>query len=286
MAWRSNKPNLGFPSPAPPRQRIFQCPPAVSACRAWRSGGSEVHRATDMCGHASASDSSGTDAARLPGALCWGKLHRPSCLLLLALLCSLAAARQSVPVCCRQKTCPCHVYDLLHGPGKHAAGILTMGKRKSGSRAFQSQLYDLLHGPGKHAAGILTMGKRKSGSRAFQSQLYDLLHGPGKHAAGILTMGKRKSGSRAFQSQLYDLLHGPGKHAAGILTVGKRAELAPEQPAPACRAASPGPSGPDTLLPPATCATKSDPTNTRECLGQLGKDSAKGQCGGAARSFS
>ncbi|CAM4688337.1 unnamed protein product [Lepidochelys olivacea] len=181
-----------------------------------------------------------------------GKLHRPSCLLLLALLCSLAAARQSVPVCCRQKTCPCRVYDLLHGPGKHAAGILTMGKRKSGSRAFQSQLYDLLHGPGKHAAGILTMGKRKSGSRAFQSQLYDLLHGPGKHAAGILTMGKR-------------------------------AELEPEQPAPACRAASPGP---NTLLPPATCATKSDPTNTRECLGQLGKDSAKGQCGGAARSFS
>ncbi|XP_073182227.1 hypocretin neuropeptide precursor isoform X2 [Lepidochelys kempii] len=267
-----------------------------------------------MCGHASASDSSGTDAARLPGALCWGKLHRPSCLLLLALLCSLAAARQSVPVCCRQKTCPCRVYDLLHGPGKHAAGILTMGKRnsgsrafqsrvydllhgpgkhaagiltmgkrKSGSRAFQSQLYDLLHGPGKHAAGILTMGKRKSGSRAFQSRVYDLLHGPGKHAAGILTMGKRKSGSRAFQSRVYDLLHGPGKHAAGILTMGKRAELEPEQPAPACRAASPGP---DTLLPPATCATKSDPTNTRECLGQLGKDSAKGQCGGAARSFS
>ncbi|CAM5138285.1 unnamed protein product, partial [Natator depressus] len=216
LAWRSNNPNLGFPSPAPPRQQIFQCPPVVSACRAWCSGGSEVHRAMDMCGHASASDSSGTDAARLPGALCWGKLHRPSCLLLLALLCSLAAARESVPVCCRQKTCPCRVYDLLHSPGKHAAGILTMGKRKSGSRAFQSQLYDLLHGPGKHAAGILTMGKR--------------------------------------------------------------AELAPEQPAPACRAASPGPSGTDTLLPPATCATKSVPTNTRECLGQQGQGPVRGGC--------
>uniref|UniRef100_A0A8C0HDY1 Hypocretin neuropeptide precursor n=1 Tax=Chelonoidis abingdonii TaxID=106734 RepID=A0A8C0HDY1_CHEAB len=88
------------------------------------------------------------------------QLHRASCLLLLALLCSLAAPRQSVPMCCRQKTCPCRVYDLLHGLGNHATGILTLGKRKSSSRAFQSQLYRLLHGSGKHAAGILTMGKR------------------------------------------------------------------------------------------------------------------------------
>ncbi|XP_024049168.1 orexin [Terrapene carolina triunguis] len=147
------------------------------------------------------------------------KLHRACCLLVLALLCSLAAARQSVPTCCRQKTCPCRVYDLLHGLGNHAAGILTLGKRKSGSGAFQSQLYRLLHGSGKHAAGILTMGKR--------------------------------------------------------------AELAPEQPASACRAVSPRPSSTDTLLPPAMCAA-----STRECRGQLDKDSAKGQSGAAAKSFS
>ncbi|XP_039372850.1 orexin [Mauremys reevesii] len=149
------------------------------------------------------------------------KLHRASCLLLLALLCSLAAARQSVPTCCRQKTCPCRVYDLLHGLGNHAAGILTLGKRQSGSRAFQSQLYRLLHGSGKHAAGILTMGKR--------------------------------------------------------------AEPAPEQPASAGRAVSPSM---DVLLPPATCAANTEPTSTRECRGQLDKDSATGRSGGAARCFS
>ncbi|NXX20157.1 OREX protein, partial [Podargus strigoides] len=86
--------------------------------------------------------------------------QRAACLLLLLLLCSLAAARQSLPECCRQKTCSCRIYDLLHGMGNHAAGILTLGKRKSFPPAFQSRLYRLLHGSGNHAAGILTMGKR------------------------------------------------------------------------------------------------------------------------------
>ncbi|NXN92028.1 OREX protein, partial [Rhinopomastus cyanomelas] len=86
--------------------------------------------------------------------------RRAACLLLLLLLCSLAAARQSLPECCRQRTCSCRVYDLLHGMGNHAAGILTLGKRKSVPAAFQSRLYRLLHGSGNHAAGILTMGKR------------------------------------------------------------------------------------------------------------------------------
>ncbi|NXF66445.1 OREX protein, partial [Ciccaba nigrolineata] len=86
--------------------------------------------------------------------------QRAACLLLLLLLCSLAAARQSLPECCRQKTCSCRIYDLLHGMGNHAAGILTLGKRKSVPPAFQSRLYRLLHGSGNHAAGILTMGKR------------------------------------------------------------------------------------------------------------------------------
>ncbi|NXL87220.1 OREX protein, partial [Alectura lathami] len=86
--------------------------------------------------------------------------QRAACLLLLLLLCSLAGARQNLPECCRQKTCSCRVYDLLHGMGNHAAGILTLGKRKSIPPAFQSRLYRLLHGSGNHAAGILTMGKR------------------------------------------------------------------------------------------------------------------------------
>ncbi|NWX21230.1 OREX protein, partial [Aegotheles bennettii] len=86
--------------------------------------------------------------------------QRAACLLLLLLFCSLAAARQNVPECCRQKTCSCRIYDLLHGMGNHAAGILTLGKRKSVPPAFQSRLYRLLHGSGNHAAGILTMGKR------------------------------------------------------------------------------------------------------------------------------
>ena len=79
---------------------------------------------------------------------------------MLLLLCSLATARQSLPECYRQKTCSCRIYDPLHGMGNHAAGILTLGKRKSVPPAFQSRLYRLLHGSGNHAAGILTMGKR------------------------------------------------------------------------------------------------------------------------------
>uniref|UniRef100_A0A8D0H830 Hypocretin neuropeptide precursor n=1 Tax=Sphenodon punctatus TaxID=8508 RepID=A0A8D0H830_SPHPU len=84
--------------------------------------------------------------------------------LLLALLCSMALARQDMPDCCRQKTCSCRVYDLLYGLGNHAAGILTLGKRKSpsSSEVFQSRLYRLLHSSGNQAAGILTMGKRAS----------------------------------------------------------------------------------------------------------------------------
>ncbi|NXJ11785.1 OREX protein, partial [Odontophorus gujanensis] len=88
--------------------------------------------------------------------------QRSACLLLLLLLlCSMVGARQSLPECCRQKTCSCRIYDLLHGMGNHAAGILTLGKRKSIPPAFQSRLYRLLHSSGNHAAGILTMGKRE-----------------------------------------------------------------------------------------------------------------------------
>ncbi|XP_028931549.1 orexin [Ornithorhynchus anatinus] len=73
------------------------------------------------------------------------------------------AAAQPLPACCRQRTCSCRLYDLLHGAGNHAAGILTLGKRRPGALAFQDRLQRLLHGAGNHAAGILTMGRRAGG---------------------------------------------------------------------------------------------------------------------------
>ncbi|KAM8947291.1 hypocretin neuropeptide precursor [Pelodytes ibericus] len=88
------------------------------------------------------------------------KVQKTCCLLILGLLCSLALTSQSTPDCCRQKTCSCRIYDLLHGSGNHAAGILTLGKRKSSSQNMQTRLQRLLQGSGNQAAGILTMGKR------------------------------------------------------------------------------------------------------------------------------
>ncbi|MEE6527150.1 hypothetical protein FKM82_028283, partial [Ascaphus truei] len=88
-------------------------------------------------------------------------LQRTCCLLVLALLSSLAPSSQSAPDCCQHKTCSCRVYDLLRGSGNHAAGILTLGKRKSSPQALQSRLQRLLQGSGNQAAGILTMGRRE-----------------------------------------------------------------------------------------------------------------------------
>ncbi|XP_058039979.1 hypocretin neuropeptide precursor [Ahaetulla prasina] len=70
-----------------------------------------------------------------------------------------------MPDCCRQKSCSCRIFDLLHGMGNHAAGILTIGKRSSAmtTKGFQNRLYRLLHGSENQAAGILTMGKRATG---------------------------------------------------------------------------------------------------------------------------
>ncbi|XP_005998948.1 orexin [Latimeria chalumnae] len=93
-----------------------------------------------------------------------------SACLILALLWSFTSS-QSVPECCHQKTCSCRIYNLLHGNGNHAAGILTLGKRKEAPpHAFQSRLYRLLHSPGNHAAGILTMGKRDEPQEGRASQ--------------------------------------------------------------------------------------------------------------------
>ncbi|KAG8512883.1 Orexin [Galemys pyrenaicus] len=70
------------------------------------------------------------------------------------------AAAQPLPDCCRQKTCSCRLYELLHGAGNHAAGILTLGKRRPGPPGLQGRLQRLLQANGNHAAGILTMGRR------------------------------------------------------------------------------------------------------------------------------
>ncbi|KAJ8414368.1 hypothetical protein AAFF_G00052380 [Aldrovandia affinis] len=80
-------------------------------------------------------------------------------LLLVVLLC-LSCYCQDMQTCCKQKSCHCCLYELLHGTGNHAAGILTLGKRKSSEQRYQSRLYQLLHASKNQAAGILTMGKR------------------------------------------------------------------------------------------------------------------------------
>lgn len=80
-------------------------------------------------------------------------------LLLPPALLSPGAAAQPLPDCCRQKTCSCRLYELLHGAGNHAAGILTLGKRRPGP-GLQGRLQRLLQANGNHAAGILTMGRR------------------------------------------------------------------------------------------------------------------------------
>ncbi|KAG8566006.1 hypothetical protein GDO81_013059 [Engystomops pustulosus] len=88
------------------------------------------------------------------------KVRRTCCILILVLLCSLALRSDSAPDCCRQKTCSCRLYDILRGSGNHAAGILTLGKRKSSAQTLQTRLQRLFQGSGNQAAGILTMGKR------------------------------------------------------------------------------------------------------------------------------
>lgn len=75
-------------------------------------------------------------------------------------LLSPGAVAQPLPDCCRQKTCSCRLYELLHGAGNHAAGILTLGKRRPGPPGLQGRLQRLLQASGNHAAGILTMGRR------------------------------------------------------------------------------------------------------------------------------
>ncbi|ELW54969.1 orexin [Tupaia chinensis] len=99
-------------------------------------------------------------------------LHKgllPLLLLLLLLppaLLSPGAAAQPLPDCCRQKTCSCRLYELLHGAGNHAAGILTLGKRRPGPPGLQGRLQRLLQASGNHAAGILTMGRRAGAESA------------------------------------------------------------------------------------------------------------------------
>ncbi|KAK6485235.1 orexin-like [Huso huso] len=55
-------------------------------------------------------------------------------LLLVCALLSLSLAlprTHAFPSCCRLRRCHCRLLELLYGPGNHAVGILTMGKRSS-----------------------------------------------------------------------------------------------------------------------------------------------------------
>ncbi|XP_047561972.1 hypocretin neuropeptide precursor [Lutra lutra] len=90
----------------------------------------------------------------------WAAVTLLLLLLLPPALLSPGAAAQPLPDCCRQKTCSCRLYELLHGAGNHAAGILTLGKRRPGPPGLQGRLQRLLQASGNHAAGILTMGRR------------------------------------------------------------------------------------------------------------------------------
>ncbi|ERE68435.1 potassium voltage-gated channel subfamily H member 4-like protein [Cricetulus griseus] len=90
----------------------------------------------------------------------WAAVTLLLLLLLPPALLSLGVDAQPLPDCCRQKTCSCRLYELLHGAGNHAAGILTLGKRRPGPPGLQGRLQRLLQANGNHAAGILTMGRR------------------------------------------------------------------------------------------------------------------------------
>ncbi|XP_077019375.1 hypocretin neuropeptide precursor [Tamandua tetradactyla] len=94
-----------------------------------------------------------------PSKVSWAAVMLLVLLLLPPALLSPGAAAQPLPDCCRQKTCSCRLYELLHGAGNHAAGILTLGKRR-GPPGLQGRLQRLLQASGNHAAGILTMGRR------------------------------------------------------------------------------------------------------------------------------
>uniref|UniRef100_A0A8D2AIJ1 Orexin n=1 Tax=Sciurus vulgaris TaxID=55149 RepID=A0A8D2AIJ1_SCIVU len=96
----------------------------------------------------------------------WTAVSLVLLLLLPPALLSPGVVAQPLPDCCRQKTCSCRLYELLHGAGNHAAGILTLGKRRPGPPGLQGRLQRLLQASGNHAAGILTMGRRAGAESA------------------------------------------------------------------------------------------------------------------------
>ncbi|KAL1779043.1 orexin [Sigmodon hispidus] len=116
--------------------------------RPWNLMDSRVSDKEQGCG--------GVKATQVP----WAAVTLLLLLLLPPTLLSLGVDAQPLPDCCRQKTCSCRLYELLHSAGNHAAGILTLGKRRSGPPGLQGRLQRLLQANGNHAAGILTMGRR------------------------------------------------------------------------------------------------------------------------------
>ncbi|KAL4617703.1 hypothetical protein GN956_G20722 [Arapaima gigas] len=99
-----------------------------------------------------------------------------SCLVA-ALLCLLGGA-SPVPPCCHAGSCPCRLYDVLRGRGDHAAGILTLGRRRAAERHALGRLHRLLQGRRDHAVGILTVGKRAGAPSLPPPYCYCVPSGP------------------------------------------------------------------------------------------------------------
>ncbi|KAG7334789.1 hypothetical protein KOW79_001385 [Hemibagrus wyckioides] len=96
--------------------------------------------------------------------------------LFLALITQFTCDAEAMTSCCTRKPHPCSLYELLCRAGHRnltdpdgklgrlssdaAAGILTLGKRKTTETRYQDRLQQFLHSSRNQAAGILTMGKR------------------------------------------------------------------------------------------------------------------------------
>uniref|UniRef100_A0A8C8UNI5 Hypocretin neuropeptide precursor n=1 Tax=Peromyscus maniculatus bairdii TaxID=230844 RepID=A0A8C8UNI5_PERMB len=93
----------------------------------------------------------------------WAAVTLLLLLLLPPALLSLGVDAQPLPDCCRQKTCSCRLYELLHGAGNHAAGILTLGKRRPGPPGLQGRLQRLLQANGTYRERFWTREQNPAG---------------------------------------------------------------------------------------------------------------------------
>ncbi|XP_041116246.1 orexin-like [Polyodon spathula] len=83
-------------------------------------------------------------------------------LLLVCALLSLSLAlprTHAFPSCCHLRRCHCRLLELLYGPGNHAIGILTMGRRSS-----SSGLQGALRSSGREAQTVEMEPQRTGGN--------------------------------------------------------------------------------------------------------------------------